>query len=133
MAEDLDESGDESPNRDLSITARGKLQGTISYMSPEQINKDPNIDQRTDIYSLGSVLYEVLCGRTPTTGETMDEIVKSTLNDVPPAPSEVARQRIPALLETACMTSLAKDPAGRYEDMGSLVRLLQEDWRSDLV
>ncbi len=132
-AEDLEDTGDESPGGDLSITARGKLQGTISYMSPEQINKDPDIDQRTDIYSLGSVLYEVLCGRTPAVGETMDEIVRSTLDDVPPEPSKIVSQRIPALLESACMKALAKDPDGRFADMGEMVRLLQEDWRSNLV
>ena len=127
--EDLDDSGSDKAGEDLSITARGKIQGTVSYMSPEQINKDPGIDQRTDIYSLGSVLYEVLCGRTPAVGETMDQIVQSTLNDAPPAPSSLATGRVPALLETTCMNALAKDPADRFDDIGDMIRLLQEDWR----
>lgn len=119
-------------NKNLALTARGKLQGTISYMSPEQIERDPGIDQRTDIYSLGAVLYEVLCGETPSKGETMDEIVKSTLHDTPPRPAEVTSMRIPALLEETCMRCINKDPDARFADMMEMVRLLQEDWRSDL-
>ncbi len=128
-AEELDESGNALPGGDLSITARGKIQGTVSYMSPEQINKDPAIDQRTDIYSLGAVLYEILCGRTPAVGETMDKIIQSTLYEAPPAPSSLAKGNLPPLLESTCMQALAKDPADRFDDMGDMIRLLQEDWR----
>ena len=56
------------------------MQGTISYMSPEQIRDDPAIDYRTDIYSLGSVLYEVLAGVPPVGGDTVDEILNQTLS-----------------------------------------------------
>ena len=113
----------------LALTARGKLQGTVSYMSPEQIERDPDIDNRTDIFSLGAVLYEVLCGQTPSHGETMDEIVQSTLNETPDAPSTLTNMHIPSLVEQVCMRCIAKQPGARYDDIAEVVRLLQEDWR----
>jgi len=117
---------------DLSMTARGALQGTVSYMSPEQIERDPSIDARTDVYSLGAVLYEILTGRTPSGLEKMDAIVQATLHEEPPKPSDVTNLRIPGLLENATMRCLQKDPAMRFQSISELVRLLGEDWRSDL-
>ncbi len=113
---------------ELSMTSRGALQGTVSYMSPEQIQRDPGIDSRTDIYSLGAVLYEVLCGRTTSGLDKVDEVVNATLNEVPAKPSVVSNFHIPSLLEEACMQCLVKDPAGRLQQISDLVRLLQEDW-----
>jgi len=114
---------------DISITGKDKLQGTISYMSPEQIGKDPAINARTDIYSLAAVIYEILAGDPPVKGETMDQLVKSVLNDVPERPSTIARYPIPELLESATMQCLEKDPARRLQTMSELLRLLQETWR----
>ena len=114
---------------DQSMTGHGKLQGTVCYMSPEQIHRDPDISYQTDIYSLGAVLYEVLCGQTPSNGETMDEIVQSTLNDTPGAPSTLANMHIPPLVEQVCMRCIAKEPGARFDDIAEMVRLLQEDWR----
>jgi serine/threonine protein kinase len=120
-------------DKELSLTASGKLQGTVSYMSPEQIERDPNIDFRTDTYSLGAVLYEILTGRTPSGSDKIDVIVNHTLHETPPKPSELSNLRVPALLESACMTCLQKDPAKRFATINELVRLLQEDWHSDLI
>ena len=128
-----DISSQDDPSDDLSMTSRGKLQGTVSYMSPEQIQLDPAIDYRTDIYSLGSVLYEVLCGRTTSGLDKVDKIVQATLHEEPEKPSSFTSLRIPALLEDACMQCLRKDPASRFESISDLIRLLQEDWRSDLI
>jgi eukaryotic-like serine/threonine-protein kinase len=111
-----------------SMTLRGALQGTVSYMSPEQIQRDPKIDARTDIYSLGAVLYEVLCGRTTSDLDTVDAIVDATLNIEPVKPSAATEFYVPSLLEDACMQCLIKDPEGRLQNIGELVRLLQEDW-----
>ena len=122
-----------SNETELSLTASGKLQGTVSYMSPEQIERDPEIGYRTDTFSLGAVLYEILTGRTPSGSDKIDVIVNDTLHEIPPKPSEVSKTHIPELLETACMTCLQKDPAKRFETINDLVRLLQEDWRSDLT
>lgn len=113
---------------DLSITRRGKLQGTIIHMSPEQIDKDPNIDGRTDIYSLGTILYEILTGTNASTGDTMDKMIDSVKNQEPLPPSEVSKLKIPVLLEKATMACLKKKPDERIQSANELIRLLQEDW-----
>jgi serine/threonine-protein kinase len=111
-----------------SITGQGKLQGTIAYMSPEQLRRDPDIDYRTDIYSLGAVLYEVLAGQTPFTGDTVSVITEQIQNDTPASPASIARYPVPKLLETLALNCMAKVPEQRPQSCGELVRLLQEDW-----
>lgn len=117
---------------DITITSMGKAQGTAHYMSPEQINQDPGINHRTDIFSLGAVIYEVLCGNTPAKGEQLYEVIESVLNDVPEKPSDRTKLKVPPLLEKVALRSLSKDPAQRYQTMNEVIRLLQQDWRLDL-
>lgn len=117
---------------DITITSMGKAQGTAHYMSPEQINQDPGINHRTDIFSLGAVIYEVLCGKTPAKGEQLYEVIESVLNDIPEKPTERTKLRVPPLLEKVALRSLSKDPAQRYQSMSEVIRLLQQDWRADL-
>ncbi len=121
------------PEEDMNITQKGQLQGTVVYMSPEQVRKDPGIDVRTDIYSLGAVLYEVLCGATPHSGDKVHQVINRILEEEPAAPGSVAKQRVPQLLEDVAMQCLRKDPAKRLGSIGEMVRLLQEDWRTDLI
>ena len=113
---------------DLSLTDQGPLQGTVSYMSPEQIRDDPTIDHRTDIYSLGSVLYEVLAGVPPVSGNTIDEICNQTLNANLVPPSQCAKDPVPSRLEEICMHCLRFAPDERLQTAQMLVRELQEDW-----
>lgn len=127
-----DKEGKRLEIEDITLTSQGKVQGTPHYMSPEQINQDPAIDHRTDIYSLGVVLYEILCGQTPSKGEKLHHIIESTLNDTPVPPSQLTRQRVPRVLEEITMACLAKQPADRYDSIAELLRLLQSDWRTDL-
>jgi len=102
-------------------------------MSPEQIHRDPDISSQTDIYSLGAVLYEVLSGQTPFTGDKVQEVISRVLEDTPAKPSEIARMRVPALLDDLAMKCLAKRPDRRIGSVGEMLRLLQEDWRSGLL
>ena len=118
---------------DQSMTGHGKLQGTVCYMSPEQIHRDPDISYQTDIYSLGAVLYEVLSGQTPFTGDKVQEVISQVLEDTPAKPSEVTRMRVPTLLDDLAMKCLAKQPDRRIDSIGEMLRLLQEDWRSSLL
>lgn len=119
--------------KDISLTEAGKAQGTAHYMSPEQIRRDPTIDHRTDIFSLGAVLYEILCGHTPARGEKLHEVIESVQNETPELPSKLTRQRVPQLLEDVAMRCLAKNPADRYQSMADIILLLQQDWKYDLA
>ena len=113
---------------DPALSEHGELQGTVSYMSPEQIKQDPAIDHRTDIYSLGAVLYEVLAGRPPVAGDTFDEILRQTLEGEIEPPSAHAALPVPPRLEAVCMACLKLPPGDRIESAARLIRELQEDW-----
>ena len=124
------QNGDEGA--DITITGVGKAQGTAHYMSPEQIERSPDIDFRTDIFSFGAVLYETLCGHTPASGDKLHDVIESVKSEVPPPPSERTDQRIPKLLEKMAMTCLQKSPDKRYANIDEVVALLRQDWREDL-
>lgn len=111
-----------------NLTDEGPVQGTISYMSPEQIRGDSDLDYRTDIYSLGAVLYEVLTGRPPVVGDSVDEILGQTLAGELDNPSQVAGGHVPQRLEAICMQCLQTAADGRIQTAGELIRELQEDW-----
>jgi serine/threonine protein kinase len=98
-------------------------------MSPEQIHRDTGIDGRADVFSLGSVLYEILCGANPAVGESMADLKRSALEDTPLAPSAINQFAIPERLEALAMQCLSKDPGLRPQTAAELVRELNEDWR----
>jgi len=113
-------------SKDQSMTGFQKLQGTVCYMSPEQINRDADIDGKTDIYSLGIILYEALTGETPAKGDTADKIIALTLNEPPKPPSELTSVPIPKALEKVILQCLEKQPEQRVESAGELIRLLKQ-------
>jgi serine/threonine protein kinase len=116
-------------NADLSLTAQGRLQGTALYMSPEQIAESPELDRRSDIYSLGVILYEILAGRDMFSGDTVTDLLDQAKNVKPPLPSEVATDRdIPEQLEKLCMRCIEKDPDARIQTARLLVSSLRS-WR----
>ena len=117
---------------DQSITGHGKLQGTLCYMSPEQIRRDPDISFSTDIYSLGSVLYEVLTGQTPFDSDKTYEILDMVEHKQPAHPSDISKYPVPRLLEDLCMRCLEKDSADRPPSMSEVVRTLEHEWASEL-
>jgi serine/threonine-protein kinase len=118
----------EEADADPGMTGEGKLQGTVMYMSPEQIRRDPSINFKSDLYSLGAVLYETLTGVTPFQGNVVRELLEQVKNEMPKPPQEVTNIQIPKVLADLCMQCLEKDPAKRPESAGELVRTLKEDW-----
>ena len=94
------------------MTEVGSIVGTAQYLSPEQARGAP-VDPRSDLYSLGVVLYEMLTGKVPFTGDTPVEIAMKHLSQVPKPPSEW-RDEVPHDLDAVVMRALAKDPEQRY-------------------
>jgi len=117
---------------DKSMTGHGKLQGTLCHMSPEQIRRDPDIGVGTDVYSLGTVLYEVLTGQPPFDSDKTYEVLDWVEHKEPAKPSRIAKYPVPRLLERLCMQCLRKNPAER-PTMKDMVGILHEDWASDLI
>jgi serine/threonine-protein kinase len=95
------------------MTQTGLSLGTPQYMSPEQAMGERTIDARSDIYALGAVLYELLCGEPPFTGASVQSIVAKVLTEKPVAPTAL-RDTIPWSVEQAVLRALAKLPADRF-------------------
>jgi len=94
------------------LTRAGYLLGSLNYMSPEQIGGS-KATARSDIYSVGVTLYELLTGRLPITGANNYEIMMAHINQVPVAPNLIA-PHVPGVVSDAVMRALAKDPAQRF-------------------
>ncbi|MBI3982264.1 MAG: protein kinase [Gemmatimonadetes bacterium] len=95
------------------LTLRGMAIGTPAYMSPEQATGDGSVDQRSDIYSLGCMLFEMLCGHPPFSGETSVSVMAQQAVKTPPA-VRMLRADVPGGVAEAVARALAKDPAHRY-------------------
>jgi len=100
------------------MTEEGAIIGTAQYLSPEQARGAP-VDQTSDLYSTGIVLFELLTGEVPFTGESPVEIAMKHLADVPPAPSEL-RSDVPPDLDLVVVRALAKEPADRYQSAAAM-------------
>jgi len=124
-AEDL---GSGQSDADLDLTGGGKLQGTVMYMSPEQTDRSPDIDRKSDLYSLGSVLYEVLTGVTPFQGDRVQHLLGQIRNDMPDDPRSVAKTPVPDVLAELSMRCLQKDPQKRPASADEVLRTLRDSW-----
>ncbi len=125
---------EEEPERQLmeheELTSAGQRPGTPLYMSPEQVRGGGEIDNRTDIYSIGVVLYEILTLKEPLRGDRVNETFEMILHETPIPPLQRTPNRyIPRLLASISMKAMEKDPANRYQTMQEMIEALR-DFRS---
>jgi len=105
------------------LTRVGSVVGTPAYMAPEQIlGKD--IDQRTDLYSIGVVLYEMLSGKLPYAANSDFELMRAHLEDVPRPMSELSKNHVPMALQKTVERALSKDTAERFQTADEFVQAL---------
>ena len=108
---------------DERLTQSGISVGTPQYMSPEQALAEPNLDLRTDIYSLGCVLYEMLTGEAPYAGPTPRAVLAKRLSE--PVPPLRTTRDVPPSLERAVTKALARTPADRFATMAEFIDALR--------
>jgi len=104
-------------------TQTGGLLGTPYYMSPEQLTDTKNVDARSDIWTLGIILYQLLSGVVPFHGETMPEVVGQILKNMP-GPLRDVRPDVPEALDQAILKCMSSNPSLRFADVGELVTAL---------
>lgn len=115
-----------------TLTQTGTIIGSVHYFSPEQA-KGTSVSDKSDIYSLGVVLYEMLTGVVPFTGDTPISIALKHLQEEPKMPREI-NPNIPPLLEAVVLKAMAKSPEQRFSDIGEMItdlRLAQNYLRDD--
>ena len=118
--------------RDTSLTETGLAVGTPHYMSPEQATAERQLDGRTDVYSLGAVLYEMLAGEPPFTGPTAQIVLSKMLTGEAPSVRRV-RPAVSETVDLAIRTALARVPADRYPTAGAFAKELESAERTTAV
>jgi serine/threonine protein kinase len=121
----------------VSLTSEGMVVGTPAYMSPEQAQGLKSVDGRTDVWSLGVLLYEALTGRQPFQGASAVEILMKATKNAAPSPSRVVSKEAMAAfdpaLEKVCLKALAKKPVERYLSADAFAADLDRWLRGDAV
>jgi eukaryotic-like serine/threonine-protein kinase len=112
-------------DKDSGLTLSTSVLGSPAYMSPEQANGDSKrVTTASDVYSLGAILYEVLCGRPPFVAATALETLRQVI-ECEPAPPSHFRKNIPRDLEVICLQCLHKEPSKRYASAEALAQELE--------
>ncbi|NIW24564.1 MAG: protein kinase, partial [Gammaproteobacteria bacterium] len=118
----LTDFGNAKLNESIVHTREGLMMGSPSFMSPEQVDGSP-VDLRTDIYSLGITLYQMLTGKVPFEGE-LNSVLAQHVNKPPRPPSELA-PAVPAALDAVVLKMLAKAPEDRFQDCKATITALR--------
>jgi formylglycine-generating enzyme required for sulfatase activity/tRNA A-37 threonylcarbamoyl transferase component Bud32 len=108
-----------------ALTTTGRIFGTPEYMSPEQAEGEEEPDARSDVYSLGVMVYEMFTGQVPFSGTTPLSVMRGHADKLPPRPSEINPAVSPAV-ETVLLKALAKKREARYQSAGEMARALEE-------
>jgi len=132
----ITENAENAPtSNEVTLTRPGTVIGTVAYLSPEQARGE-EVDTRTDIYSVGVVLYEMATGHPTFRAETSRELIHAILNDTPTKPSALNRA-VPSRLEHIILRALAKERSSRYQTAaelsGDLRKLQQPETRLSLL
>ena len=110
------------------LTRTGVVIGTPNYMSPEQARGE-RVDHRTDIFSLGTIIYEMATGKVPFSGKSQAEIMNAVINERHRPVTEL-NQAVPEELSTAVDRALSKDPRDRFQSMGEMLLALRQAARA---
>jgi serine/threonine protein kinase len=113
----------DDPLLDPSMTATATVMGSPGYMSPEQLKSARMVDERADIWALGTILYELVTSKPAFRGESMPQLCAMIASEDPPLPSTL-RPDVPIALEHAILRCLEKKPERRFQNVGELARAI---------
>ena len=116
---------DESLSGERALTAEGSVLGTPFYMSPEQVRGDKNVDRRTDIYALGVVMYECLCGARPFSADNLPEL-SVRIHEGQKTPLAEVDPSLPAPLVAVAERAMARDARERFESAEALAAAIHQ-------